>query len=248
VIPPYIHQTYSSRERLHDDFGENIKRLIDLNPGWRHEFYDDADIVKFIKSNYSGNVLRYFHQINPKYGPARADFFRYLLMFERGGVYLDIKSTITKPLEETLNKADEFLLSHWQNLPGQDYLGWGQHAGLDLGSAQGELQQWHIVCSPRHEFLKAVILGVMWNIDNYDATRDGVGKFAVLNTTGPIAYTRAIRPIMRNYPHRMVDIRADCGFEYSILEGSNAREAHEGFFKNHYGGETEPVILRDSRR
>ena len=39
-------------------------------------------------------------------------FFRYLLMYEIGGVYLDIKSTANKKLDDVLEENDAFILSH----------------------------------------------------------------------------------------------------------------------------------------
>ena len=57
--------------------------------------------------------------------PARADFFRYLLVYQLGGVYLDIKSSLDKPLKDVLRAEDQFILTHWDNRPGEQYEGIG---------------------------------------------------------------------------------------------------------------------------
>jgi len=49
---------------------------------------------------------------------------------------------------------------------------------------------------------------VAHNILNYDALRGGVGASGVLRTTGAIAYTLAIQPILDQYAHQVVDIQA----------------------------------------
>ncbi len=248
AIPKIIHQTFPDKGRRHPDLEENIKKLKAQNPGWDHRFYDDADVRSFIQKNYSSNVLRYFDQINPHYGPAQADFFRYLLMYKYGGVYLDIKSTVTKPLDAIVKPADVYLLSHWRNKPGERYSGWGLNAECSV-IPNGEFQQWHIVAAPRHPFLKAAILNVMWNIDHYDPKTVGVGKIGVLRVTGPIAYTLAIWPILQTFHHRMVDSLGE-GFQYSIFEKPNASSAndklaHEKLFHNHYNkmDVLEPIVL-----
>jgi mannosyltransferase OCH1-like enzyme len=241
AIPRVIHQTYSSRERLHPDLHDNMERLAELNPGWTHRFHDDEAILAFIRQEYSADMLRYYLRINPRYGPARADFFRYLLMYRVGGVYLDVKATLTRRLDDVLRADDVYLLSHWQNQPGQDYGGWGIHPECD--PVHGEWQQWHVVCAPNHPFLKAVILEVIWNIDNYRPARDGVGKSAVLRVTGPIAYTNAIEPIRLRYPDREVDIRSHLGFEYSLFDLNPTPGAFDSYFSDHYELKYEPLVL-----
>ena len=229
AIPKLLHQTLKSASQVHPILQENIDHLRSLNPTWEYRLYDDADIRKFISAHYSTNVLRYYEQLNPIYGPARADFFRYLLMYTFGGVYLDIKSTLSRPLDDVI-AGDEYLLSHWNNKSGQRYQGWGLHAGL---GADGELQQWHLVAPPEHPFLKAAILAVMWNIDNYHPYLHGTGKMGVLRVTGPIAYTLAIRPIQDSHPHQLVDIEA-LGFVYSVTGGPGRELSHEALFPHHY--------------
>ncbi len=100
-IPKIIHQTFKTRN-LPPELQENVDKLKAKNPGWEYRFYDDSDIIKFISTFYGYEILTYFERINPKYGAARADLFRYLLMYIYGGVYLDIKSTFTRPIDEVL--------------------------------------------------------------------------------------------------------------------------------------------------
>jgi mannosyltransferase OCH1-like enzyme len=223
---------------MHPVLKESIKRLRTLNPRWQHRLYDDADIRGFISQNFSAETLRYYKRINPVYGPAKADFFRYLLMYKVGGVYLDVKSSLSRPLDEAIT-GDEYLLSHWSNNKlGQRYEGYGLHPGL---GPDGELQQWHIVAPPGHPYLEAVIARVMRNIDEYDPFMHGTGKLGVLRVTGPIAYTNAIEPIRQDHPHRMVDIE-QLGFIYSVTGGSAHDPRHELLFPNHYRGSLEPIV------
>ena len=63
---------------------------------------DDADINEYIGRAYGERLLGEFNRISPSYGATRADFFRYLLLYREGGVYLDIKSSMERPLDEVL--------------------------------------------------------------------------------------------------------------------------------------------------
>jgi len=117
-IPKIIHQTIRSKAALHPAFQENIEYLKRVNPGWEHRLYDDDDCRLFILQVYGQNYLDTFNRIDSAYGAAKADFFRYLLMYECGGVYLDIKSRTRLPLSQVLAEDDRYILSYWDNAPG----------------------------------------------------------------------------------------------------------------------------------
>jgi hypothetical protein len=58
-----------------------------------------------------------------------------------------------------------------------------------------ELQQWHIIASPKHPYLQAVIEQVKFNLDHYDPFRLDIGGLSVLRATGPIAYSLTLSPL-----------------------------------------------------
>jgi hypothetical protein len=236
AIPKIIHQTFQSRN-LPAEFQKNIDQLKALNSKWEHRLYDDNDIKQFISDVYGLGILAYFNRINPKYGAAKADLFRYLLLYKYGGVYLDIKSTFTKPIDQVLKSDDRYLLAKWSNKPGEKREGWGMPKELDMIPG-GEFQQWHIVATPGHPFLKAVIERVLANIDCYKPWLHGTGGNGVLRLTGPIAYTLAIHPLLSLHPHRLVHDEAELSLVYSMLTSSS----HKPFFKGHYTTLTESVV------
>lgn len=234
-IPRIIHQTFYTPD-LPPDLRKNVDHLKASNPGWEYRFYDDAAIVDFILKNYPPVVLQYFERIDPRYGAARADLFRYLLMYKVGGVYLDIKSTATQPLDEVLLPEDRFLLSEWNN-ENAGFDAWGKHYELnDFGGR--EFQQWYIACASGHPFLRAVIDNVLNNIDTYIPGLHGTGKPGVLRVTGPIAYSLAIHRIRSAHPHRLVNSQEDLGLRYSVMKV----DSHKTQFKSHYSLQTHSVV------
>jgi hypothetical protein len=241
AIPRIIHQTYPDAHRnLPSIIEQNVRKITALNPGWEHRLYDDNDIARFIESNYGPRVLDYYNRLNEKYGAARADLFRYLLMYRHGGVYLDIKASLDRPLDSVLLPQDVYLLSRWRNRKGEQFEGWGIHSRLRQIGRQ-EFQQWHIIAAPGHPFLKAVIETVLRNIDSYSPAWDDTGRNGVLGLTGPIAYTLAITPLLDRYPHRLVGSHDELGLVYSVFT-SAVYEAHKSVFKYHYTELTEPVV------
>lgn len=235
-IPRLIHQTYPTRN-VPDEIGRSIENIKRANPDWHHCLYDDDDVAQFIRSNYGPRMLEYFERINPNYGAARADLFRYLLVYLKGGFYLDIKSSLSRPLDEALRPDDAYVLSHWKNPPGKH---WGVWPELPK-SIPGEFQNWHIAAVPGHPLLRAVILQVLENIDRYNPWIQGTGKLGVLRTTGPIAYTLAILPGLAQHEHRVVSCNDELGFEYSIYGRSDVA-THAKLFRSHYLRLDEPII------
>lgn len=237
-IPKLIHQCFDS-SNLHPDIQQNIEHLKKLNPGWEYRFYDDADMDVYIQKHFPA-LYPVFLKIDPAYIAARVDFFRYLLIYNEGGVYLDIKSSVSKPLDEILRDDDQYILSHWPNEPGQVYVNTGIHHSLP--NPHGEFQQWHIMAVKGHPFLKAVIENVCHNIKLYNPFIHHTGRWGVIRVTGPIAYTLAINPILDQHPHRLVRNHYDVQLVYSIFSHSQVPMHHSVFKKKHYSAVKLPVI------
>ncbi len=243
-IPKTIHQILLDKRHVEPCISDNIARLQALNPGWRHVLHGNDDIQQFIGMHYGSDVLNAYNSINPLYGAARADVFRYLLMGQEGGVYLDVKSGCSQPLDSFIRSDDELLLARWNNQPGECFEGWGRH--IDEG-VPSELQSWHIICRPGHPLMQAAIDTVLYNLRNYNMRAHGVGKFGVLRTTGPLAYTRAIEPLLALHPHRFFDSHA-AGLVYAALILPAGQTSHMGLFKQHYTRVKMPLVSSGPQR
>lgn len=232
-IPKVIYQTYRSFSALPNEIQRNIKKIQLLNPGWAYQFFDDNDAAVFIEHHYGAAMLAIYQRIDPSYGAARADLFRYLLIYRFGGVYLDIKSTVTGRLDDYIHKEDAYILSHWEQ----------PVAYKELAQfPQGEYMQWFIIASAGHPFLRQVIIRVINNMAAYNPLLHGVGKQAVLRITGPFAYTLAIDSIIDQWPYRVVEYPDKLGLKYSCFTNQWGKQSHETQLANHYSLNTTPVI------
>ncbi|MEI6210727.1 MAG: glycosyltransferase [bacterium] len=242
-VPRIIHQTLPDKSNLPAEAARNIANLKSVNPGWRHILYDDRDIHEFIQQSYGREMLAVFESINPLYGPARADLFRYLLSYKIGGVYLDIKSGCQNPFDSFVQEEDALLLSRWRNRRGEIFAGWGVHPA---DGVESEFQNWHIICAPEHPVMLAVIESVLWNLRHYSMQKYGVGKSGVLRTTGPIAYTKAIQPLLHQHACRIFDSEAS-GLVYSALP-LPGKSGHKALFKKHYTRVKRPIVSGNRNR
>ncbi|MFT8676386.1 MAG: glycosyltransferase [Acetobacter sp.] len=229
-----IHQIGNS-STLPEIFLQNVAHLQRLNPGWSYRYWGEKERHDFIYDHYGWDILRRYLSINPRYGAARADLFRYLCIYQLGGVYLDIKSSANQPFETMINDNDDYLLSQWKNSPTEAFSGWG--LGPEIGFvAGGEYQQWHIMAAAGHPFLASCIETVLTRIDHYTPDLYGTGRLGVLRVTGPYAYTFAIYKMLEQHSHRFIDSERS-GLLYSYVQN------HTHFFGRHYSQESLPLVL-----
>lgn len=246
-IPKHFHQTNYTK-KLKPEIEVSVQAMLTSNSGWTHHLYDDEDIKAFILEHYGDIIWGYYERIDSFYGAARADFFRYLLIYQLGGVYLDIKTTVKGNLNTLLRDDDEFLLSFWDNESGD--LHEGQTFVPELNHIpRGEYVQWCIISRPKHPLMLAVLIRVLRQIDAYNPYRDGMGFMGTIRTTGPAPYTLAIEDAIRRgeVGYRWVSFAKDLSIQYSIYEHEGKSLAHKSILKSDYHLGKRPVIRHRSR-
>ena len=241
-IPKKLFQTARSFEALPQELKDNVEKLKELNPDWTYQLYEDAEMRNYIQQNISSDDWSELERLNPKYSVVLADLFRYLLIYNEGGVYLDIKSTAKKPLSKMIPSNASYLLSQWRNRLGEPFVGSGFWAELERVPG-GEFQQWHVIAEPKHPFLKAVIDRTLHNIRTYTTPEFGVSSVGVFRVSGPICYTQAIWPILGHHSNQVVDIEA-LSFQYSIYQDMGDTYKYAKLSSNHYSKTSEPIFLK----
>jgi inositol phosphorylceramide mannosyltransferase catalytic subunit len=178
AIPKIIHQTFKTSKlplltRWH------IARFRKKNPGYAYEFYDDERIEEFLQLEFGSDMFDLYKKLN--IGAAKADFFRYAVLYKKGGVYVDIDSGINGRMDEFIRKEDSAIITKERN--------------------PALFVQWALIYSPGHPFLKRTMEMVMENIEQNKFPHD------VHNMTGPSVYTRAIIESLKinpEIPHRIL--------------------------------------------
>ena len=88
VIPLHIYQTWKTK-KLPRRMQECVEKLKRMNPEFTHHLYDDADCEQFIRKHYGEDVAKAYTTLVP--GAYKADLWRYCVLHQNGGIYLDIK-------------------------------------------------------------------------------------------------------------------------------------------------------------
>jgi mannosyltransferase OCH1-like enzyme len=103
LITNPLFQTYHKKEKIPLDVYTNIKLYA---PDYTHIVLDDNEIILFLQEYFTDEVVNTFK--NLKKGPHKADLARYCLLYIYGGLYLDIKVELIKPVNDIFNHGDIF--------------------------------------------------------------------------------------------------------------------------------------------
>lgn len=230
MIPKIVYQTWFSKNNIPDTYVQIINHNKNLNPEYDFIIYDDQDLHNLFQ-NAPISIKNAYLRINPHYGPARSDLFRYYIIYVKGGIYLDIKIKCLRPFREFIEENTECLLSYWEGLYyNQDI----------LSNQKGELQNWHIIFQPKSLLLEKVlstIIATIHDLSDHDV-QEIRGKYGVLKSTGPLIYTQIIEKMIQSGSSVVDFFNSNYYLEY----GSTYIGLQYGAYI-HYSSLNEPVFL-----
>lgn len=216
MIPRKIH-TIWTKPTAPTQIQNNINSLRNINKGWEHVLWTPK-LMRGYLTRRNQHWLRLWDKINPNYGVIYADVFRYIIIRDVGGVYLDAKSLITHKLDKVID------LNAGAYIAGDRYTGW---------------LQWFLISAPGHPIMYETTRRVFTNMAHYDVNRDGVGRNATLNLAGPTPYTQAVNARL----DRESGVQVTCldplphWLVYDTI-GSAERERDA----SHYSNQSEPLL------
>ena len=248
-IPPVCHQTWKSKTDIGGIAADAMRITREANPHLEFRLYDDSDMVEYIKNNCEDRVLQCFLKINDDYMAARADLFRYCVMYHEGGIYLDIKSVLFEDVFSYIRPLDTAIL----DVKRTEFEHYREQMRM------GTYEQWLLIYAPGHDYMKRAINRICDEIDasceNKTSYTESVwsknmrgpttteSKEIVMRLTGPDGLANAIQAsILANGPqHRTIPYEVFAKLILSRKDG-NSRDSMVGSAK-HYSEHTTPVIV-----
>ena len=157
LVQTYIHDNMPGPSQMHQACLGSFQRV----------FVDDAGQLETVKS-LTGNVGHRLYAAF-KANAHRADIFRYVDHYLRGGLYLDIKTALLEPLERIQErivaefKADKSLIAHAANLYRWDPIALAASGPPDyfmtaIGTRKDHIFQGILLGRPRHPLMLAALL------------------------------------------------------------------------------------------
>jgi len=185
MIPKKIYQSWYTTQ-FPKRVAQKINSMKKLNPEYEHKIYTDAEIDAFVNSNFDGDIKKCYNRLNIIV--AKVDFWRYLILYKQGGIYLDMDSTILRPLKKLIRDEDEAIITAEGN--------------PDL------YVQWALIFNKQHPILEKTIERVVKNIKQNAYPND------IHKMTGPSVYSNAINEIYKeqyncNIVHKSINRKTD---------------------------------------
>ena len=168
-IPKRIYQTWKTHN-LPRGIDIVVRKMLDANPGYSHYLYDDIEMTEFVHRNYPGEISSAFDML--AIGAARADLWRYLILYKYGGIYLDIDAEIVGKLDDLIRPDDSAIITREQ--------------------VEGLFNQWILIFSKGHPLLADVIDRCVDNIKSKSSNN-------ILHLTGSTVFTGAINTAYQHH-------------------------------------------------
>ncbi len=216
AIPPIVYQTWEE-----NSFGRRHRASMaafrEKNRDLSFVLFDKEQRDRYMKINWKSHPIvdLYFQS---RFGPMRADMFRYCILFERGGYYFDISKGVDCAITSLHPGEAKELLSFENNKaelpPGPS----------NLILPNNLIIQWGMGFTAGHPVLNHVIQSIVQNSINYLGKIVENPKTAILELTGPVAMTRAVHHIVSNTRENLFQVAIDFdGSGIYAMKGSGAR-------------------------
>ena len=159
-IPKIIYRTWCSNSVNDKCGGRKLTgKAIDITNeslrDWRQIIMSDNQIDKFIIDTYGTNhkYTQAYYNINKEYSASRSDLARLLIIYNYGGLYLDMKSCVVNIIPEMPPDKDMWV-SNWSKGSPHSYIFY----------PKGEYQNWYIYARKKSPILLDIIEFIVDNI------------------------------------------------------------------------------------
>lgn len=207
-FPAYIWQTWKTTPS-NGDFAESLRPMeaswSEKHPGFVHEVITDQTSAHLIRYLYASvpEVLEAYNAL--PIAVLKADFFRYLILLARGGIYSDIDT-------EALKSATEWLPK--DVAPNQAGLIIGIEADPDRPdwkdwySRRIQFCQWTIQAKPGHPALRSIVAQITeetLRMKREGHLKKGKLDMSIVEFTGPARWTDTIFDYINNPEYFKID-------------------------------------------
>lgn len=165
LIPKLFHFTWKNEEDLDNQFitlndtGEKlslrwcVNTFIEKNPDWEYKFWSDNDIYYFVCNKYP---LFFDFWCDKLKTIEKIDLFRYMCLYEFGGVFIDTDCICIRPLNEFIDNFfpnAELITGQEMERP-SNWINYPPHIQINI---------WSIFSMPKNHHIRNLVSFVIGN-------------------------------------------------------------------------------------
>jgi hypothetical protein len=195
-VPKILFQTWKSSQFKIEEIKEILKIRESLGKT-QFVFHDDDDMFEYMASSWGRHPIHQVFQ-SLEFGAAKADVWRYCILYEYGGIYLDIDSAFDVSLLDNLDKETDILVSTEDNFVSTDNVhlletqNWLQQLCPQNQISKRIYLQWLFIAAPKSSALAIAIDLICSRWKQYDGITSPNPLKSIVNFTGPALFTEAI--------------------------------------------------------
>ena len=200
LIPNRVYQTWKSRW-LDPPHAAMLTAFRKANPQFGFHFFDDDGLAGYMDGHWGDHpICDIFHRT--RIAAAKADIWRYCILHERGGVYLDIDSTLRFALDLLPKGVAEVVSFEKNPLRGQldpaEYPAdaWFIEREPEMTSrlphADRVVLNWCLLFAPAHPILADAIAQIVAHAESFRGKTHPDMLKAITHFSGPLVLTRAV--------------------------------------------------------
>ena len=198
-VPRNFFQTYKTSlfDRAH------ARRLVAFrvaHPEFNFYFYDDDAMDSYMSAHWADHPIHEVYR-NVAYGPTKADIWRYCILFQYGGVYLDVDSEIMFNMNTIPPQANEMIAFEGSSMRGffldtdwpfHDFIAATDFREPRMQLPDNEVLQWMLVFRAGHPILRRAIELIVQNAPFFRNKVFPSVMHAVMAFAGPPLFTQAV--------------------------------------------------------
>jgi mannosyltransferase OCH1-like enzyme len=189
-IPPLVYQTWEEK-RFGKRHAKSIEKFRQRNRDLDFHLFDRSERDEYMEREWKSTKIQELYT-RARFGALRADIFRYCIIFQRGGYYFDISKGLDCSLTSLHSPEAEGVITYESN-PALDL----DSSGL-LKQPRHLVNQWGFGFVQDHELLRLHIESIEKNAGDYLNKIFPNPKLAILNLTGPRAFTQTVRDFAKS--------------------------------------------------
>ena len=162
----------------------NYKHNRALSKGFEYHYVSTEEREKYLLTHAPMRVASAYKRLTD--GAAQADLWRLVVLYNEGGIYMDIDATLAHDLESIISGKNQVFISNYN-----------------------EFTNFFLATSPQNPIFNDFIWMVVGNIENYESG-------SVYDTTGPGALKKVLdeHKIFDFIPHQLVGVQGAFTNEY----------------------------------
>lgn len=108
-INNFIYQYCFDISLLSEQSLKKIQEMMNINKTYEYKLYTGDEIDKYILNNFSNYIYNSFCKLKSQ--QAKVNFWSYLILYNDGGIYLDINKTLNIDINTIIKPCDDAIIS-----------------------------------------------------------------------------------------------------------------------------------------